>query len=265
MYSFQINFIDRDLSQEILEDVPNEGIALYSDLDILISCLRQNLIKELSLSLTSQGSFEMALSSLAKIKKQDLFKSPWPKDPFELDLKIVLDINTITDEQFLILSEILKNSDALKKINLYLNQALPLTQENPLIQAICMNQNIANVFVAGFISKESKTLMAECTHLKLIAYSIHDAKNIQALFDRHEELLSQVCHEKDISQQASKMFYAQVLLMTVGIVSLAGAMVLMNSILASVGACALALGVYSYFNDASNKNEHMPPQRHITC
>ena len=50
MYCFEIKFIDKDFSAEKLEDVAVEGIKLYSDLDILLSCIRQNLIKSLSLT-----------------------------------------------------------------------------------------------------------------------------------------------------------------------------------------------------------------------
>ncbi len=265
MYLFEIKFIDKDLSQEIIEDNLIKGIELYSDLDILLSCSRQNLIKELSLSLTTEASFDMSSSNTSKQKKQDLFKRPLPQDPFERDLKILFNIETITDAQFLILSEVLKTSSALKKLKLFLSQALPLTQENALIQVICTNRNIDSVFVSGFISKEFTALMSSCPSLKHMHFSIHGAQNIEEIFTHHKTVLSELDNQKDISTQVLKMYYVHALLLTVGLVALAGAIVLMNSILAWISAATLALGTYSYFNQGSNEIDQLQLQRGMKC
>lgn len=265
MYLFEIKFIDKDLSQVILEDNFIEGIELYSDLDIILSCSRQNLIKELSLSLTTETSFDMSSSKTSKQKKQDLFKKSLPQDPYERELKILFNLETITDAQFLILSEVLKTSSALKKMKLFLSQALPLAQENALIQVIYTNQNMDSIFVSGFISKEFIALMSRRPNLKLMHFSIHDAQNVQEIFTQHKTVLSELDNQKDISTQVSKMYYLHALLLTVGLVALAGAIVLMNSILAWIGAATLVLSTYSYFNQGANEIDQLQLQSGIKC
>lgn len=265
MYLFEIKFIDKDLSQVILEDNFIEGIELYSDLDIILSCSRQNLIKELSLSLTSDTSYNMSSSKTSKQKKQDLFKRPLPQDPYERELKILFNLETITDAQFLILSEVLKTSSALKKMELSLSQALTSAQENALIQVIYTNQNMDSIVVFGFISKEFIALMNGHPSLKFIHFSIHGAQNVQEIFTHHKTVLSELDNQKNILTQVSKMYYMHALLLTVGLVALAGAIVLMNSILAWIGAATLALGTYSYFNQGTNEIDQLQRQRGIKC
>ena len=180
MYCFAIKFIDKDLSAEKLEDVAIEGIELYSNLDILFSCIRQNLIKALSLtSMTQAQSMSIMSETLNQDKKHNFLKYTLPKDPLDPDTSLLLDVGTMTDEQFGVLSKALSDSRQLEKLHLIVNQSLPLAHEMALIQVIRENFKINYVAISGFISEYFMTTMPKRSGMNILDLSIKGVNNIQ--------------------------------------------------------------------------------------
>ncbi|MDQ5884476.1 MAG: hypothetical protein QG556_816 [Pseudomonadota bacterium] len=261
MYCFEIKFIDKDFSAEKLEDVAVEGIKLYSDLDILLSCIRQNLIKSLSLTaMTQVQSMSIMSETLNQDKKQNFFKYTLPKDPLDPDASLLLYVDKMTDEQFGVLSKALSDSRQLEKLNLIVNQSMPLAHEMALIQVVRDNSKINHVSISGFISKDFMASMPERAGMNIIDFSIKGAKSIQEISNYYQSMMAQLKKEESLLSQASKMIWVHHLLWGLGLVALAGALVFMNSLLAGLGVSALALGTYSYFNQEQNfvTNVSMP-------